>query len=208
MLEVEAGTPPGWSNKYRRASDASVKPPGTTHISIVDKYGNVLSMTSSIENAFGSRLMVDGFLLNNQLTDFAFDPNDKNGFPVANRVEGNKRPRSSMAPTIIFDPKGKPFLVIGSAGGSRIIGYVLQRIISVIDWGVGVQGALNMPNVVHRGEKLELEKSGIKFAIPLKDFGHPVLVGEMNSGLTAIRFKNGYAFGAADSRRDGVAMGE
>lgn len=99
-------------------------------------------------------------------------------------------------------------MVIGSAGGSRIIGYVLQRIISVIDWGMGIQGALNMPNIVHRGEKLELEKSGVRFAVPLKNFGHPVLVGEMNSGLTAIHFKNGYAFGAADPRRDGVAMGE
>lgn len=208
MLEVEAGIPPGWSDKYRRASDASVKPPGTTHISIVDKYGNILSMTSSIENAFGSRLMVKGFLLNNQLTDFSFNPNDKNGFPVANRVEGNKRPRSSMAPTIVFDPKGQPFLVVGSAGGSRIIGYVLQRIIAMIDWGIGVQGAVNMPHILHRGEKLEVERSGMKFAVPLKDLGHPVLVGEMNSGLTAIHFKNGYAFGAADPRRDGVAMGE
>ena len=99
-------------------------------------------------------------------------------------------------------------MVIGSAGGSRIIGYVLQRIISVIDWGIDIQSALNMPNIVHRGNKLELEKSGVKFAEGLKNRGHPVLVGDMNSGLTAIHFKNGYAFGAADPRRDGMAMGE
>jgi gamma-glutamyltranspeptidase/glutathione hydrolase len=208
MMEVSPGVPPGWSDKYRRATDPSIKPPGTTHISIVDSYGNVLSMTSSIENAFGSRLMVKGFLLNNQLTDFSFKPTDENGLPVANAVEAGKRPRSSMAPTIVFDPEGNPFLAIGSAGGSRIIGYVAQRIVSIIDWGIGVQGALNMPNIVHRGEKLELEKSGLRFAVPLKDIGHPVLVGDMNSGLTAIHFKNGYAFGAADPRRDGVAMGE
>lgn len=208
MMEVDAGIPPGWNDKYRRAADPSIKPPGTTHLSIVDRYGNVLSMTSSIENAFGSRMMVKGFLLNNQLTDFSFKPTDEQGLPVANAVAGGKRPRSSMAPTIVFDPSGNPFLVIGSAGGSRIIGYVVQRIISLIDWGIGVQGAVNMPHVVHRGEKLELEKSGVKFAVPLKDFGHPVLVGEMNSGITAIHFKNGYAFGAADPRRDGVAMGE
>lgn len=208
LLEVNAGVPPGWNTNYRRASDISIKPPGTSHISIVDKYGNILSMTSSIENAFGSRLMVGGFLLNNQLTDFSFNPNDESGLPVTNRVEAGKRPRSSMTPTIIFDPSGKPFMVIGSAGGSRIIGYVLQRIVSVIDWGIGVQSALNMPNMVHRGEKLELEKSGVKFAISMKNIGHPVLIGDMNSGLTAIHFKNGYAFGAADPRRDGIAMGE
>lgn len=208
LLEVNAGVPPGWNADYRRAADASIKPPGTTHISIADKYGNILSMTSSIENAFGSRLMVGGFLLNNQLTDFSFNPNDENGLPVVNRVEAGKRPRSSMSPTIVFDPSGKPFMVIGSAGGSRIIGYVLQRIVSVIDWGVGIQSSLNMANMVHRGEKVELEKSGIKFAVSMKNIGHPVLVGDMNSGLTAIHFKNGYAFGAADPRRDGAAMGE
>jgi gamma-glutamyltranspeptidase/glutathione hydrolase len=208
MLDVSAGVPVGWDPKYKQASDPSLKPPGTTHLSIKDKHGNILSMTTSIENAFGSRLMVGGFLLNNQLTDFSFNPTDDNQLPIANRVAGEKRPRSSMSPTIIFDPKGQPFMVIGSAGGSRIIGYVLQRIISVIDWGVDIQSAMNMPNIVHRGNKLELEKSGFKFAESLKDMGHPVLVGEMNSGLTAIHFKNGYAFGAADPRRDGLAMGE
>ena len=208
LLDVSAGVPPGWNTKYRRASDASLKPPGTSHLSIVDSYGNILSMTSSIENAFGSRMMVGGFLLNNQLTDFSFNPNDENGLPVANRVEGEKRPRSSMSPTIIFDSAGEPFMVIGSAGGSRIIGYVLQRIVSVIDWGIGIQGALNMPNIVHRGKKLEVERSGAKFAVPLKNFGHPIEIGHMNSGLSAIHFKNGYAFGAADPRRDGIAMGE
>ncbi len=207
MQDVRHGVPAGWVASISQAQDASVKPPGTTHMSIVDGYGNILSMTSSIENAFGSRIMVDGYLLNNQLTDFAFVPNDKNGNPKANRVEGGKRPRSSMSPTIIFDPENKPFMVIGSAGGSRIIGFVLQRIISVIDWDMDIAQALAAPHIVHRGKKLELESSGVDMAEPLKDFGHPVLVGEMNSGLTAIHFKNGQMTGAADPRRDGTAMG-
>ncbi|MCI5060836.1 MAG: gamma-glutamyltransferase [Alphaproteobacteria bacterium] len=208
MLQVSAGTPSGWKKNVKRAPDPSIKPPGTTHLSIVDLYGNILSMTSSIENAFGGRLMSNGFLLNNQLTDFSFLPHDENGKPIANKVEGGKRPRSSMTPTIVFDPHGDPFMVIGSAGGSRIIGYVLQRIIAVIDWQMDIQSALDMPHILHRGKKLEVEETGVEFAPALKNFGHPVLVGEMNSGLTAIRFKDGMLFGAADSRRDGVAMGK
>lgn len=208
LLNPTAGVPATWNNENPQAQDDSVKPPGTTHLSIVDMYGNILSMTSSIENAFGSRIMVDGYLLNNQLTDFAFEPNDEAGNPKANRVEGGKRPRSSMAPTIIFDPAGKPFMVIGSAGGSRIIGFVLQRIISVIDWDMSLAEAMSAPNIVHRGEKLELESSGMEQAESLKNYGHPVLVGEMNSGLTAIEFKGGQMIGVADPRRDGTAMGE
>lgn len=208
MMEVQAGVPSGWDKKDKQSSDGSIKPPGTTHLSIKDQYGNVLSMTTSIENAFGSRLMVGGFLLNNQLTDFSFKPTDESGVSIANNVEAGKRPRSSMAPTIVFDPEGRPFMVVGSAGGSRIIGYVLQRIISVIDWNMDIQTAMEMSNIVHRGKKLELEKSGVDLAVPLKNIGHPVLVGDMNSGLTGIYFKGGIAFGAADPRRDGVAMGE
>lgn len=207
LLDPKHGVPAGWNGKTGGADDA-LKPPGTTHMSIVDSYGNILSMTSSIENAFGSRLMVDGYLLNNQLTDFAFKPNDKAGNPKANRVEGGKRPRSSMAPTIIFDPEGRPFMVIGSAGGSRIIGYVLQRIISVIDWGMDIDAAMSAPHILHRGKKLELETSGVDRAESLKNYGHPVLVGGMNSGLTAIHFKDGRMIGAADPRRDGNAIGE
>lgn len=208
MLNVSHGAPAGWEAEMPQAKDASIKPLGTTHMSIVDVYGNILSMTSSIENAFGSRIMVDGYLLNNQLTDFAFEPNDANNNPKANRVEGGKRPRSSMSPTIVFDLAGKPFMVIGSAGGSRIIGYVLQRIISVIDWDMDLVDAMKAPNIVHRGRKLELESSGVEMAEGLKNFGHPVLVGEMNSGLTAIQWVNGQMVGVADPRRDGTAKGE
>lgn len=207
QLKVVYGNPAGWQGTLT-GGDGSLKPPGTTHLSIVDSYGNILSMTSSIENAFGSRVMVDGYLLNNQLTDFAFEPNDEAGNPKANRVQAGKRPRSSMSPTIIFDPQGNPFMVVGSAGGSRIIGFVLQQIINVIDWQMTVEESLKTPHILHRGEKLEVEFSGMERADGLKNFGHPVLVTEMNSGITLIEFNNGEMIGAADPRRDGTAAGE
>lgn len=207
MLSVSAGLPPAWID-VEQGSDPRTKNSGTSHISIVDSYGNILSMTTSVETAFGSHLMVGGFVLNNQLTDFSFKPTDENGQLVANRVGPGKRPRSSMAPVIVFDPKGRPFMVIGSAGGSRIIGYVLQRIISVIDWKMGLQDAIDAPNILNRGNKLELESSGMNWAETFKNLGHPVLVGDMNSGLTAIQFKKGKLIGAADPRRDGIAMGQ
>jgi len=208
LLEVTAGVPPNWSEEQKNAPDDSIKPPGTTHITIVDGEGSIISMTSSIENSFGARLMVNGFLLNNQLTDFSFKPYDKEGNLVANSVLGNKRPRSSMAPTIIFDASGNPVMALGSAGGSRIIGFVLQRIIAVLDWDMDIQSALDMPSILHRGNKLEVETIGLDYAEPLKNLGHPISVGEMNSGLTAIHFADGQIYGAADPRRDGTAMGE
>ncbi len=209
LLNINHGVPPNWNfDEQPAAADDALKPPGTTHISIVDMYGNILSMTSSIQNAFGSRVMVDGYLLNNELTDFSFTPNDENGNVIANRVEGGKRPRSSMSPTIIFDPDNKPYMVIGSAGGSRIIGFVLQRIIADIDWNMSVTEALKMPHIVHRGKKLELESKGVNMAEGLKKYGHPVIVGEMNSGLTVIKFEGDNMVGAADPRRDGTAQGK
>lgn len=208
MLEVSAGDPPVSQNHASLGLDSSPKPPGTTHMSIVDMSGNIVSMTSSIESAFGSHLMVDGFLLNNQLTDFAFVPTDSDGNKKANRVEGGKRPRSSMAPTIVFDPSGQPFMVLGSAGGSRIIGFVLQQIISVIDWGMPIDVAIAKPHIVHRGKKLELETSGVDMAEDLKNHGHAVLVGEMNSGLSVIKFNGRSMIGVADPRREGLAIGE
>lgn len=207
LMEISHGVPMGWNNK-KQMPDGTVKDSGTTHMSIMDQYGNMLSMTSSIEYAFGAHIMTNGFLLNNQLTDFSFDASDGQGVLIANRVEGGKRPRSSMTPVIIFNPEGDPYMAIGSAGGSRIIGYVLQRIIAAIDWDMDIQNAIAMPHVLHRGKKLELELSGLDFAKPLKDFGHPVLVGNMNSGLTAIQIIGDLKVGAADPRRDGNAMGD
>lgn len=205
MKAAMPGTPPGWTEPPR-FPDENIKPPGTSHISIVDSYGNIVSMTTSIEDAFGSRMMVDGFLLNNQLTDFAFEP-DYEGKEVANRVQGGKRPRSSMAPTIVFDSAGQPVLVIGSAGGSAIIGYVLERIVALIDWKMELQDALDMPNVINRGTKIEVETGYTDLINGLKSFGHPVEDNDLTSGLTAIQFKGGMLYGAADPRREGVAQG-
>lgn len=139
------------------ADDESLELPSTSHISIVDQWGNALSMTTTIENAFGSRLMTKGgFLLNNEMTDFSFRA-EKDGAPIANRVEPGKRPRSSMAPTIVMK-NGKPYLVIGSPGGSRIIGYVAQAIIAYIDWGMDAQQAVAMPHLVNRFGVFEIEE--------------------------------------------------
>ena len=206
MKNVRQGIPPGWKEYEPLGPDVYIRRPGTSHISIVDSYGNIVSMTTTIEGAFGSKLMTNGFLLNNELTDFSFTY-EEDGKPVANMVEGGKRPRSSMAPTIVFDPQGRPFLVIGSAGGSRIIGFVAQRIIAMIDWGMGVQGALDMPNIVNRGGGMEVETGAENTARNLEKLGHTVTMEEMTSGLTAIQFKDGELIGAADPRREGVAMG-
>ncbi len=175
---------------------------GTAHISVVDAQGNILSMTTTVETAFGSKVMTPGgYLLNNQLTDFDFEPGR------ANSPAPGKRPRSSMAPVIAFGPDGSPFLVIGSAGGSRIIGFVAQRLVAMIDWGMAVDGALAMPHALARSDTVELEPGLVNYAVPLQRAGHEVKVGDMNSGLTAIHFKNGVMHGAADPRREGLVLG-
>jgi len=195
---------------------------GTTHIVAIDKHGNAISMTSTIESAFGSKIMTNGFLLNNEMTDFSYKP-VKDGKQVANAIEAGKRPRSSMAPTIVFDKYGSPLLLIGSAGGSRIIGYVLQRIIAVLDWDMDVDDALAMPSFLDRGNGLEIEPCHPEEAKPTKNppkilrcaqndnllisKNHDVQVKDLNSGLTAIHIKDGFMAGSSDPRREGVAMG-
>lgn len=198
---IEAGTPPGWGDEASVSNDDAIKPPGTTHISIVDSYGNVLSMTSSIEQAFGSRLMVGGFLLNNQLTDFSFTPD------TANAPGGGKRPRSSMTPVIIFDPAGVPVYALGSAGGSAIIGYVAQRVIGLIDWGLSPAQAMAMPNIIHRGQRLEAEAGAPVTIEQMAGLGHPMDIRDLNSGLTIIKIEKDKLTGSADPRREGVALG-
>lgn len=206
---VEPGIPTDWNLEDTKAVDGRIKNTGTTHISIRDRYGNVLSMTTSIENAFGSRVMSGGFLLNNQLTDFAFSPLDETGMPRANMVEGGKRPRSSMSPVIVFNSQGHPVLVIGSAGGSRIIGYVLQRIVSILDWDIPIDKALIMPNILDRGYGVEIENiADQRYNEFFKTYGHSVKNKEMNSGLTAIFINEKSLEGFADPRRDGIALGE
>ncbi|WP_026374853.1 gamma-glutamyltransferase [Aestuariibacter salexigens] len=182
--------------------------PNTSHISIVDKKGNAVSMTTSIEFMFGSGLMVEGFLLNNQLTDFSFSPSNGR-FRVLNRVEPNKRPRSSMSPTMVFDEKGELVMAIGSPGGSRIINYVAQTIIGVLDWGLDMQQAINLPKITNRNDYTALEKGtdAEKLKPGLEALGHNVRVIDLNSGLHGILIKDGKLIGGADPRREGVAVG-
>ena len=189
--------------------DDSREYPSTSHFSIVDRSGNAVAMTSSIEDAFGSRLMVRGFLLNNELTDFAFSPTVE-GKPVANRVEPGKRPRSSMAPTMVFDRNGKLVMVVGSAGGSRIINYVAKAVVGVLDWKLDSQQALSLPNFGNRNGPTELEKgTQIEQLKPaLEAMGHTVQIVEQTSGSHAIVLTNQGLLGGADPRREGVALGD
>lgn len=182
--------------------------PNTSHIAIVDKEGNAVSMTSSVEFMFGSGVMVEGFMLNNQLTDFSFLP-AKNNYRVLNRAQAGKRPRSAMSPTIVFDKNGKLNLVVGSPGGSRIINYVTQTLVGVLDWGMNIQQAINMPKITNRNDYTTLEKGTVleKLEGPLKEKGHRVKVRDLNSGLHGIQVKNGLLIGGADPRREGVAVG-
>jgi gamma-glutamyltranspeptidase/glutathione hydrolase len=204
---VKAGEPE-WDHALLFGRDAALEMPSTSHFVIVDKQGNVLSMTTTIESGFGSRLMTNGFLLNNELTDFSFKTHD-NGLPVANRVEPGKRPRSSMAPTIVMKD-GKPLLAIGSPGGSQIIGYVAQALVAYIDWGMPVEQIVAQPHLINRFGTYDIEAgtTAEKFAEPLKALGYEVKVGEMNSGLHAIEITDKGLVGSADPRREGVAVGE
>lgn len=201
------GQPP-WKKTQKLSQDEAIELPSTTHFNIVDKQGNVVSMTSTIENAFGSRLMVDGFLLNNELTDFSFR-SQRDGKPIANRLQAGKRPRSSMTPTIILK-NGTPYLAIGSPGGSRIIGYVAQAIIAHLQWGMDIQNAINLPHILSRFNKVEIEAgtSAERFTQPLEKMGYMVDVTTLNSGLHGILIKKGQLYGAADPRREGTAVGQ
>ncbi len=198
-------------NPYADANVAlgtSMELPNTSHVSIVDKDGNAVSMTTSIEFMFGSGIMVEGFLLNNQLTDFSFSPT-KDRFPVPNRVEPGKRPRSAMSPTMVFDNEGNLELVVGSPGGSRIVSYVAQTIIGVVDFGLDIQQAINLPKITNRNDYTALEKGTpiASLESALKALGHKVKVVDLNSGLHGIQFKSGKLIGGADPRREGIAVG-
>ncbi|MGF1694516.1 gamma-glutamyltransferase [Vibrio lamellibrachiae] len=207
LTEVTPGNPP-WQSKLALADDQSIELPSTTHIVIADAEGNIISMTSTVENGFGSRVMSNGFILNNELTDFSF-ASHSNGLPIANRVEPGKRPRSSMAPTIVFE-NGKPYMAVGSPGGSRIIGYVAKTLIAHFDWGMDIQDAINMPNMVNRFGTFDVEEGtdAVRFKEPLEKMGFKVDVRDLNSGLHGIVFSDGTLIGGADPRREGVAMGD
>ena len=182
------------------------EPTSTTHFSIIDKYGNVAAITSSIENTFGSRLMVDGFLLNNQLSDFNFKI--ENNFFKNNLVEPEKRPLSSMSPTIVFDKNNNIRMVIGSPGGKSIIMYVIKTIVAVLDWDMGIQEAVNFPNFSISNEKVLIENKRFskEFKTYLSNIGHLIVEKELNSGLNGFEIKDNIIFGAADKRRNGLVL--
>ena len=186
------------------ADDDGFEMPSTSHFSIVDKAGNAISMTTSVEMAFGSAVMVNGFLLNNQLTDFSLSPK-RDGIDVANRVEPFKRPRSSMAPMMVFNENDTLKLVVGSPGGSRIINYVAQTIVAVLDWQLDPQQAINLPKITNRNKVTTIERNSelerLKPAFEAK--GHKVIVRDLNSGVHAIELRNGKLYGGADPRREG-----
>ena len=206
MGKATAGTPPGARLAY--ADDAVDEVAGTSHIAIVDGDGNAASMTTTIENFFGSRVLVRGFLLNNQLTDFNFTEQDS-GQPAVNAVAPGKRPRSSMAPTLVFRDNGDLHLVLGSPGGSRIINYVAKTLVATLDWGLDIQAAIALPNTGSRNGPTEIERgtAAEELAAPLRAMGHDVEITDMTSGLHGImRVGNGWQ-GGADPRREGIARG-
>lgn len=206
LPEVTPGAPE-FDHALNWADDEAIELPSTSHISIVDAAGNVASMTTTIENGFGSRLMVGGFLLNNELTDFSFRSH-KDGVPIANRVEPGKRPRSSMSPTIVMKD-GAPVYVAGSPGGSRIIGYTAQAIIAMIDWGMDPQTAAALPHAVNRFGTYDLE-AGTRvegLADALGAIGYETNARALTSGLHLIAIDDRLR-GGADPRREGIALGE
>jgi len=206
LPEVAPGNPT-FDHALNWADDISIELPSTSHISIVDAAGNVASMTTTIENGFGSRLMVGGFLLNNELTDFSF-ASHTDGVPIANRVEPGKRPRSSMSPTIVLKDN-TPVLAVGSPGGSRIIGYTAAAIIAHLDWGLDVQQAVTLPHAVNRFGTYDLEEgtAAKDMADPLTALGYEVNARALTSGLHMIAIGDGLS-GGADPRREGIALGE
>ena len=208
MGEAAAGEPPG-SAGHLGAPDAGSEQRSTTHLSVIDADGNAVSMTTSVESAFGSRLMVRGFMLNNQLTDFSFRP-EVDGVAVANRVAPGKRPRSSMAPTLVLDADGGLVLAVGSPGGSRIIAYVAQALVAMLDWGLDAQAALDLPHHVNRNGVTDLEAGTAleRLAGALAELGHETRLRALVSGLHAIVVTPDGLEGGADSRREGVAFGD
>jgi len=213
MKSAKPGTPAGVKTSFAPMPDQAEY--GTSHISIVDSQGNALAMTTTIEDGFGARQMVRGFLLNNELTDFSFTPADATGAPIANRVQAGKRPRSSMAPTLVFD-KATGALVMsgGSPGGALIIHYTAKTLYGVLNWGMLPQQAINLPNFASLNGPTVLEEKRFPAATvdALKARGHEVREVNMTSGLQAITRGQAHGqilwLGGADPRREGIVMGD
>jgi gamma-glutamyltranspeptidase/glutathione hydrolase len=222
MARPPPGKPPAMLRQGLGA-DATRESVGTSHISVIDAEGNAVAMTTTIEAAFGSRVWAAGFLLNNQLTDFSFRPRDSDGRPVANAVAAGKRPRSSMAPTIVFDEVDRVKAVLGSPGGARIILYVIKALVALIDWELDAQAAAALINFGSRGGAFEIEYEPansealirpllstptVWHALRLKPFGHLIAPEVLTSGLHIIAVRDGGLEGGADPRREGVARGD
>ena len=226
MENVTAGNP----NALVRGKDSTPDNPSTSHFTVVDKDGLVVSMTTTVEAAFGSQRMAAGFILNNQLTDFSFQPRNSDGLLVANAVGPNKRPRSSMAPVIVFNPEGEFLFTSGSPGGSSIIAYTAKTIVGILDWGLSPQDAIELPNVIARNGRVAVEAKGLKDEIsgeidrgsPAEEFGLPESLikglesrghkvrrskGEFSGIHIIYRDEDGTLIGGADPRREGVALG-
>lgn len=204
MDKAQAGNP--FPPYLSWGTDQSLDRQGTSHFVIRDRYGNAVSMTTTIETGFGSRLMVGGFLLNNELTDFSFI-SEMDGNLVANRIQPRKRPRSSMSPTIVFR-RGEPFLLIGSPGGSQIINYVAQALVGILDWDMDIQAALDMYHFSNRNDITALEPGIDRTLIGvLESKGHEIEFSELNSGTHAILIHTQGIQGAADPRREGMVLG-
>jgi gamma-glutamyltranspeptidase/glutathione hydrolase len=202
------GDPPG--DATIGASQHQFEPISTSHMVIVDRDGNIVTFTTTVENAFGARLMVDGFILNNQLTDFSFRPS-VDGRPVANRVAAGKRPRSSMAPVIVFDrATGLPVYALGSPGGANIIDYVAEALVALLDWNLSPAEAAALPHVINRnGPTLLEEGRGLEsLGGALTAMGDTVKFQPIDSGLNIVALGENGMVGASDPRREGVALGD
>ena len=212
LIGTTAGPPPV-AGKPELAlltgTDATLEPTGTSHLIIRDAAGNVVSMTTTVESIFGTGRMVDGFFLNNQLTDFSFSPVDSQGRPVANAVAPGKRPRSSMVPTILLTSDGRFAGAIGSAGGNSILAFVAKSLVAAIDWHMPMQQALAAPNLVARGANFqgEVDKFAPGVLDGLKQSGINLRPGQgEDSGLTGVLIRDGQVDGGADPRREGVVL--
>ena len=206
--KAQAGLPPGLS-KRSQGIDATHEMAGTSHLSIVDDAGNAVAMTTTIESAFGSHLWAAGFLLNNQMTDFSFRAIDQLGDKIVNAVEPGKRPRSSMAPTLVFDAKGELEAVTGSPGGSKIILFLVKSLVAMFDWDMDPQAAAALPNFGSEGGALQLEGADtLDATAALKGLGHSIVTDPMSSGMHTILRRSDHLEGGADPRREGVALGD
>ncbi len=209
---IKPGRPAGTNLILNQLSNPDRARPGTAHISLIDAQGNALAMTTTVEGPFGSRLMAGGFILNNELTDFTFEPTTE-GRRTANAPQAGKRPMSSMTPTIIFDKKGRVLAVLGSPGGARIIPYVTKTVMGLVDWNMSMADTVALPNATGRGTSTEVEQGRTPDTAveALNALGHDVKVTDYGigpSGLNSIRVTKGGFEGAPDPRREGTVGGD